>query len=84
MNANGTMTASELIQLSIDEDRTVTEYPETQEEYDSLLDDLLSSSNGDVDTAEQVGAGHSGSEARGWTEIWSEDGWRVDLVHPPA
>lgn len=76
-----TMTASELIALSIEENRTVTEYPETKEEYESLLDDLLSSSDDDVDTAEHSGSGHSGPESRGWTEIWSADGWRVDLVH---
>lgn len=79
-----TMTAAELIELSIAEDRTVAEYPENRAEYDAILEDLLSSSNGDVDTAECSGAGHSGPESRGWTEIWSEDGWRVDLVHPRA
>ena len=76
------MTASELIRLSIDDDRTVTEYPETRAEYDAMLDDLLSSSEGDVDTAEHSGNGHSGPESRGRTEVWSEDGWRVDIVKP--
>lgn len=78
------MNATELIQLSLDEHRTVTEYPQTREEYDELLSDLLSSSDGDVDTAEHSGAGHSGPEARGWTEVWSEDGWRVDIVIPKS
>jgi hypothetical protein len=78
------MTTADLIKLSIKENRTVTEYPATKEEYDSLLDGLLASSDGDVDTAEHSGAGYSGSESRGRTEVWSADGWRVDLVHPPA
>jgi hypothetical protein len=78
------MTAAELISLSRSEDRTVTAYPDTHEQYDTLLDDLLSSSDGDVDTAEHSGVGYSGPEARGRTEIWSEDGWRVELILPPA
>jgi hypothetical protein len=77
-----TMTAAELIELSRREQRTVTEYPETREEYDALLDDLLASSEGDADTAEHSGAGCCGPEARGRTEVWSEDGWRVDIIHP--
>lgn len=48
-------TATNLIELSITENRTVTEYPATQEEYDALLDDLLSASDGEVDTAERLG-----------------------------
>lgn len=78
------MTAYDLINLSMAQNRTVTEYPSTQEEYDALLDDLLASSDGEVDTAEQSGEGYSGPEARGHTEVWSEDGWRVDLIHPPT
>jgi hypothetical protein len=69
--------------LSRAEDRTVTAYPETLCEYEELLDDLLSSSEGDVDTAEHSGSGHCGPEARGWTEVWSADGWAVDIIRPP-
>lgn len=77
-----TSSAVDLIAMSQREDRTVTEYPETWAEYDAILDALLAESEGDVDTAEHSGAGHSGSEARGWTAVWSEDGWRVDLIRP--
>lgn len=77
------MKAAELIDLSIRDGRTVTEYPDSRAEYDSLLDDLLAGSAGDVGTAEHSGSGYSGPEARGWTEVYSRDGWRVDLIHPP-
>ena len=66
------MQARELIELSVNEQRTVTECPASQEEFDSLLDDLLAGSGGDVDTAEYSDR----------TEVWSEDGWRVDLIRP--
>ena len=71
------MTAAELIALSQAEDRTVTEYP-SSEEYEALTDDLLCECEG---SADQSGLGHSGPEARGWTEYWGED-WRVDVVRP--
>ena len=35
-----TMTAAQLISLSISESRTVTEYPETREQSERLLEDL--------------------------------------------
>jgi hypothetical protein len=78
------VSAAELIAMSIAEDRTVTEYPPTRTEYDALLDDLLVSSVGDVDHAEHSGAGYSGLESRGWTMVWSTDGWQVDLIHPAS
>jgi hypothetical protein len=77
-----TWTANDLIKLSIRENRTVTEYPETQEEYDALLDGLLTASDGDVDTAQISGLGYEGAESRGWTEVYSADGWQVDLIIP--
>lgn len=66
------MNAAELIELSINEDRTAVAEPTTVAEYESLLDDLLSRSDGDVDTAEH----------RDRVEIWSEDGWRVEIIRP--
>jgi hypothetical protein len=76
------VSAAELIAAATAADRTVTAYPNTRTEYDALLDDLLVSSVGDVDHAEHSGAGYSGLESRGWTMVWSTDGWQVDLIHP--
>lgn len=78
-----TMSAAELIDLSVRENRTVTEYPETCDQYEALLHDLLDSSDGDTGTTRCSGDGYSGPEGRGWTEVRSSDGWRVDLIHPP-
>lgn len=74
------MTAEQLIDLSRLEGRTVTEYPDTQEEWDRLNEDLLAEGEDGVDIS---GNGHNGAESRGWTEYWG-DGWRVDVVNPPA
>ncbi len=71
------MTAIELIELSRNENRTVTEYPD-KDEHEQLTTDLICECDGNVDHS---GLGHSGPEARGWTEYWG-DGWRVDLVNP--
>jgi hypothetical protein len=76
------MNANELIQLSIEEDRTVTEYPETQAELEALLADLLAASEGDADYAEHSGAGYCGPEENGYIDVWSDDGWRVELMIP--
>ncbi len=71
------MNASELIALSQDENRTVTEYPD-RDEFEQITDDLLCECD---DSADHTGAGYSGPEFRGWTEFWGED-WQVDVVNP--
>jgi hypothetical protein len=80
-----TLKAQQLIDLSIREDRVVTEYPDTQQEYNTLLDDLLAIGD-DVDYTEVSGSGYSGPEERGYTDVWGTDGddWRVSLIHPLA
>ena len=78
-----TMDAYNLIALSICENRTVTEYPDTREEWDAIHGDLLAECE---DSVEESGAGHSEPEARGWTDYWGRDDngtWRVSLVNPP-
>lgn len=74
------MDATELIELSQSENRTVTEYPETAEDFAELAAELLAEC---MHTNEVSGDGYSGSEARGFTEFRSEN-WQVDVVNPPA
>lgn len=77
--------AIDLIRLSIREHRTVTEYPETVQEFDAILDALLAEGE---DSATVSGAGYSGAEERGWEDVWgttpSGAEWRVHLVRPPS
>ena len=70
-------TAEGLIETSLRERRTVTAHPSSSEEYETLLADLIADSEGDTDSAECSG------EPRGYTDVWSDDGWRVHLMHPP-
>jgi len=74
------MGAYELIGLSQDERRTVTEYPETPEEFAELAAELLAES---MYTNDVSGDGYSGSEARGFTEFVGEN-WQVDVINPPV
>ena len=69
----GSMSAEELIELSLRERRIVTVYPSSSEEYETLLADLIADSEGDTDSA----------ECSGYTDVWSDDGWRVHLMQPP-
>lgn len=75
--------ASDLIRLSISEDRTVTEYTDTDDEWTALETDLLAECD---DSADVSGEGFSGREARGSVDFWgvNEDGdeWRVCIVRP--
>ena len=71
--------AKDLIRMSVREDRTVTEYPDTREQETALLDDLMSA-DGYEDSADVSGSGYSGDEARGYTDLWG-DTWRVHVVH---
>ena len=71
-------TAEQLIYTSKLEDRTVTEYPDTQAEWDALNADLLAECEDSTDISS---GGYDGPEARGWTDYWG-DGWRVHLVNP--
>ena len=72
------MNAAELIAMSQDEDRTITHYADTTEEFASLVLDLTVEAD---DSVEESGQGHSGPEARGWIGFFADD-WRVDLVRP--
>lgn len=73
-----TTTAAELIDLSQREDRTVTEYPDTQAEWDAINEGLLAECEDSVDVS---GDGHNEPESNGYTDYWGQD-WRVHLVNP--
>lgn len=79
------MDAYELIALSIRENRTVTEYPETAEEFEALVADLSAECD---DNTEVYGRGFSGPENRGLVDFWggADEGepWRVEVVNPPS
>jgi hypothetical protein len=76
--------AQKLIDLSRQESRRVTEYPDTQAEFDKLYDALLVECS-DACCPEE-GLGYSGPEARGHVTFWGGEGleeWRVTLVRAP-
>ena len=81
-----TMTAEQLIGLSVRENRCVTEYPASQSEFGSIADTLRVECDDDCEGEETSGAGRSGSEARGWVRYWGTteagDAWSVDIVRP--
>jgi len=80
-----TMTAEQLIDLSIRETRTVTEYPSSAQEQRDLHESLLTECD---DNNEESGSGRSGAEARGSVVYWgtSPDGdeWKVEVINAPS
>lgn len=80
-------TAQELIDISVREDRTATDYPATREDWDALYEDLLAESHEDCEPEQTSGAGFSGPDARGSVILWGVtedcDIWRAELVNPP-
>lgn len=73
------MTAKDLVRLSVRENRTVTEYPDTKEQESALLDDLMSTESYG-DSVDMSGSGYCGPEERGYTDVWGNT-WRVHVVH---
>lgn len=74
------MTATELIDLSRRENRTVTEYPVDAAEARSLLEALGAEASDDCAVWDHVsGAGYSGPEATGHYDVWGDD-WRIHVV----
>lgn len=74
-------TATALIALSQRESRTVTEYPENDQEEESILSELRACDDYCDDT-EHSGQGHEGAEARGRVDLWGRT-WSVCIVHAP-
>lgn len=75
------MSAQDLIAMSRREDRTVTEYPCSEEEARTLLEDLGVEAADDCCLMEHhSGAGYSGSESVGYYAVWGDD-WCVHVVH---
>ena len=82
---NEISTAAQLIDLSVRRGQTVTEYPSTDAETSSLLEDLGVACADDCSPQEHhSGAGHSGPESAGYYDVWgsTDDGaeWRVHIV----
>lgn len=79
-----TMTAEQLIRMSVQENRTVTEYPADQAEFDAIVDGLRVECGDDCEGEETSGDGRSGSEARGSIRYWGTDdegdAWAVEVV----
>jgi hypothetical protein len=77
------MNAQDLIDLSVQQNRTVTEYPEREEAGD-LIDSLRVECSDDCPVEHISGQGYSGLEGAGYYDIWgtTEDGddWRVHVV----
>ena len=80
------MTAAQLIELSVLENRAVTEYPSTEQDFVDLCQSLLTECDDDCDPEEQSGSGYSGPESRGLIRFWgrAENGniWTVEIVNP--
>lgn len=79
------LSAAELIEMSIRENRTVAEYPNTREEAETLLLALGAECADDCPPREHhSGAGYSGSDAAGYYPMWgtTEDGddWIVHVM----
>lgn len=75
------MNAQALIDLSVQQNRTVTEY---LEDAVSLIDALRVECADDCPVEHVSGDGYSGSEAVGYYDIWgtTDDGddWRIHVV----
>lgn len=76
-----TNTTNAAISLSRQENRTVTEYPDTAAEFDAIVDDLRVECSDECEGDEDSGDGRSGPEARGSVTYWGDD-WKVTVVRP--
>lgn len=75
------------ISLSIQENRTVTEYPASLAEAKAMIESLIPLCSDDCSPLDHVsGDGYSGPESVGHYDIWGEDEdgneWRVHIVSP--
>lgn len=83
---------SDLVDLSIAEDRTISHFCKTVDEYDGLRHLLLSESDDDCELQPVGGAGYSGDEANGGVEGWgyrenrdgSRDYWKIEIYTSEA
>lgn len=73
-------TASQAIDESRRENRTVTLYPETVNDACDLMESLGTEASDDCPVWEHhSGAGYSGPEAAGHYDVWGDD-WRITVV----
>lgn len=77
---------ADLVDLSISEDRTISYFCKTSEEYDGMRFLLLSESHDDCELQPVGGAGYSGPESNGGVRGWGyrdEDGircmWNIEI-----
>ncbi|MDE2102684.1 MAG: hypothetical protein KGL39_35900 [Patescibacteria group bacterium] len=67
------------VEMSRRQNRIVTEYPSTAAEERALIEALHMLDDYE-DSVEHSGAGFTGPEDRGMTELWGSD-WRVHVIH---